>query len=175
MRFAPAFVIFVLSDLFALRCGATVYQSDGSVADVQRIHDRQAHDGDTITLPAGTFSWTSSPSITKGITLQGATAVTGAGGPNPTVNDVTIVKDNVPRSSDILSVSLNGNRLFPLTGITFAPGASQVFGSTDGAFHFSSTDSTARVRIDHRHFASIYSERSFTLMAFFTALRITTS
>jgi len=72
------------------------------------------------------------------------------------VNDVTIVKDDVPRNSTILSVSLEGNRVFRLAGITFAPGASQVNGSTDGAFHFSSPDLTARVRIDHCHFASLH-------------------
>ena len=148
--------VLILSGLFALRCGAAVYHSNGTAANIQQIHDTQAVDGDTITLPAGTFSWTSSPGITKAITLQGATTVTGAGGPNPTVNDVTIVKDDVPRNSTILSVSLEGNRVFRLTGITFAPGASQVNGSTDGAFHFSSPDLTARVRIDHCHFASLH-------------------
>ena len=148
--------VLILSGLFALRCGAAVYHSNGTAANIQQIHDTQAVDGDTITLPAGTFSWTSSPGITKGITLQGATTVTGAGGPNPTVNDATIVKDDVSRNSTILSVTISGNRVFRLTGITFAPGASQVNGSTDGAFHFSSPDLTARVRIDHCHFASLH-------------------
>jgi len=148
--------VLILSGLFALRCGAAVYHSNGTAANIQQIHDTQAVDGDTITLPAGTFSWTSSPGITKAITLQGATTVTGAGGPNPTVNDATIVKDDVSRNSTILSVTISGNRVFRLTGITFAPGASQVNGSTDGAFHFSSPDLTARVRIDHCHFASLH-------------------
>ena len=148
--------VLILSGLFALRCGAAVYHSNGTAANIQQIHDTQAVDGDTITLPAGTFSWTSSPGITKGITLQGATTLTGAGGPNPTVNDATIVKDDVSRNSTILSVTISGNRVFRLTGITFAPGASQVNGSTDGAFHFSSPDLTARVRIDHCHFASLH-------------------
>src|SRR2546421_425700 len=102
--------VLILSGLFALRCGAAVYHSNGTAANIQQIHDTQAVDGDTITLPAGTFSWTSSPGITKAITLQGATTVTGAGGPNPTVNDVTIVKDDVSRNSTILSVTISGNR-----------------------------------------------------------------
>jgi hypothetical protein len=153
-RPAAAFLILILSGFCAPRGGAAVYSSDGSVASVQALQNA-AHDGDTITLPAGTFSWTSNPSITKAITLQGATTVTGAGGPNPTVNDVTIVKDDVSGST-ILEVTISGNRVFRLTGITFAPGATQVNGSTDGAFHFSSPDLTARVRIDHCHFASLY-------------------
>jgi hypothetical protein len=148
--------VLISSGLFALRCGAAVYHSNGTGGNIQQIHDTQAVDGDTITLPAGTFSWTTTVRITKAVTLQGATTVTGAGGPNPTVNDVTIVKDDVSRNSTILDVSISGNRVFRLTGITFAPGASQVNGSTDGAFHFSSPDLTARVRIDHCHFASLH-------------------
>ena len=32
----------------------------------------QAQNGDTITLPAGTFAWTTGVTISKAITLQGA-------------------------------------------------------------------------------------------------------
>jgi len=49
-----------------------VYNSDGTAASVQYLHDNLAHDGDTITLPAGMFTWTSGVHLTKGITLQGA-------------------------------------------------------------------------------------------------------
>ena len=56
---------------FAGRCGATVYNSDGSAASVQGLQDA-ALNGDTITLPAGNFNWDSQISITKAITLQGA-------------------------------------------------------------------------------------------------------
>src|SRR5262249_17833464 len=48
-----------------------VWQSDGSPENIQSIHDTQAQDGDTIMLPAGTFSWTQIVIITKGITVQG--------------------------------------------------------------------------------------------------------
>ena len=65
--------ILILSGFPALRCGATVYQSDGSAASVQGLHDAVLN-GDTITLPAGTFTWTTRVSISKAITLQGAGA-----------------------------------------------------------------------------------------------------
>jgi hypothetical protein len=94
---AAAFVILILSGFLTPCCGAAVHQSNGSVADVQAVIN-QAKDGDTITLPAGTFSWTSTLNITKGITLQGQTTITGAGTSTPTVNDVTIIKDDTPRS-----------------------------------------------------------------------------
>jgi polygalacturonase len=45
-----------LSGLSAPLSGATVYHSDGSAAKVKALHNA-ALDGDTITLPAGTFTW----------------------------------------------------------------------------------------------------------------------
>src|SRR5206468_5967688 len=93
---AAAFVVLILSG-FLTPCGAAVHQSNGSVVDVQAVIN-QAKDGDTITLPAGTFSWTSTLNITKGITLQGQTTITGAGTSSPTIHDGTIIKDDTPRS-----------------------------------------------------------------------------
>src|SRR5438445_13379597 len=89
--------VLILSGLFALRCGAAVYHSNGTAANIQQIHDTQAVHGDTITIPAGTFSSTSSPRITKAITLQAATTVAGAGGPNTTLNDVSVVMGELSR------------------------------------------------------------------------------
>src|SRR6266850_4117361 len=56
---------------FASHCGATVYHSDGSAANVQALHNAVL-DGDTITLPAGKFSWSTGVTITKAIKIQGA-------------------------------------------------------------------------------------------------------
>src|SRR5947207_414745 len=71
------FLLFILifSSFFGSRCEATVYHSNGSAANVQQIHNTQAVDGDTITLPAGTFVWTGMVIITKSITIQGQTTV----------------------------------------------------------------------------------------------------
>ena len=57
---------------FGPHCGATVYHSNGSAASVQGMHDTQAQNGDTITLPAGTFIWTRRVHVTKAITLAGS-------------------------------------------------------------------------------------------------------
>src|SRR5215471_1524108 len=54
------------------RCGATVYNSNGTPENVQFIHDNEAQNGDTITIPLGTFHWSSPITITKAIKLQGA-------------------------------------------------------------------------------------------------------
>src|SRR6266576_6508282 len=50
---------------------ATVYDSDGSAASVQGLQNA-ALNGDTITLPSGTFTWTTRVAISKAISLQGA-------------------------------------------------------------------------------------------------------
>jgi hypothetical protein len=69
----------------------------------------KAVDGDTIIIPAGTCTWTSSLSITVGLTLQGA------GTPNTLPSQfgsgtlTTIIKSNVSSSSPMITV----------TGLTF--------------------------------------------------------
>jgi hypothetical protein len=89
---------------------ATVYDSDGSAASVQGLQNA-ALNGDTITLPSGTFTWTSRVTITKAIILQG----TGVGG--------TIVKDNV-QNTQLIYWDLRGvsNGAARLTGVEFQDG-----------------------------------------------------
>jgi hypothetical protein len=157
---AAAFVILILSGFCAPRCGAAVYHSEGSVADVQAAIN-QAQDGDTVIVPAGTASWTQRLEITKGITLQGATTISGAGTGSPTITDGTIIKDDTPRSGSgagILKVNIAPTQSFRMTGITFAPGSSTTKAASDGAFHLLSRGSSPNtsMRIDHCHFASLY-------------------
>jgi len=78
----------------------------GSGGYVQAL-STSANDGDIITLPAGTFVWTTKVTITKGITLQGGTG--------------TIVKDDV-QSGAFLSVTLKPAKLTTIAGITFQDG-----------------------------------------------------
>jgi len=60
-----------LGVVFASYCEATIFNSDGSATSVQALAN-QCLDGDTITLPTGTFTWSTTVTISKGITLQGA-------------------------------------------------------------------------------------------------------
>jgi hypothetical protein len=155
-----AFLILVLSGFPIQRCKARVFDSDGSEASVQAcIHS--AADGDIVTLPAGTFSWTYRLEITKGITLQGQTTISGAGTSNPTINDGTIIKDDTPRTGTgmgIIRATMNASQSFRLTGVTFAPGSSTQIARGNGAFNLDSRDSSPNraMRIDHCHFASLY-------------------
>jgi len=76
---------------------AVINAKSASLADVS-FAIRSAHEGDTVIVPAGTASWTSSLVITKGITLQGATSI-GDSLNSPTVTDETVVLDDVPRKA----------------------------------------------------------------------------
>jgi hypothetical protein len=157
MKSATAFVILILSGFSAPRCGATVYESNGSLANVQALHNA-AKNGDTITLPAGTFSWTSQLNITKGITLQGQTTISGAGTATPSVNDLTIIKDDTPRTGAILKATTSSSQSFRLTGITFSPGASTASGAR--AVLLTGGDSAAtHARVDNCHFDALHQGR----------------
>ena len=153
--------IFILSGFSALRCEATVYQSNGSEANIQSIHDTQAQDGDTITLPAGTFTWTSALNITKGITLQGQTTISGAGTANPIINDGTIIRDDtLPRglSNYIIAARMaTSAQSFRLTGITFRPGTTTTVGHAP--IRLRSDVENKNMRVDHCHFDHLYQTR----------------
>lgn len=60
-------------------CQAMIWNSDGSVSNVQSIHDEQAVNGDTITMPPGAFTWPTGFAMSKGITLQGNSTVINRG------------------------------------------------------------------------------------------------
>lgn len=131
--------IVVSTGLSALRCGATVYQSDGSAASVQGIHNAVLN-GDTITLPAGTFIWNTQIRITKNITLAGA----GQG--------KTIIYDNVPKTGGddgmipMFFAGISGN--LRVTGFTvrgMAPSPGNFYNQGTIAV----TGTSHSVRIDH--------------------------
>jgi hypothetical protein len=165
LKSAAAFVILILSGFSAPRCDATIHDSDGSAASVQALHNA-ARDGDTITIPAGTFTWLRGITITKGITLKGQTTITGAGTATPTANDQTIILDDTPRGGQILKTTLNPSQNFRITGCTFRPSpTTPTNGTTDGAFILSSIGATGNktIRVDHCHFANLNQGRIFWL------------
>src|SRR5207247_5803355 len=124
---------------FAPRCGATVYHSDGSAINVQLIHDTLAQNGDTITLPAGTFSWTIAVTITKIITLQGQGTGTGGG-------DQTVIIDNYALGQPLLNFQAGSTSASRVTGITVQSGSGSI---KDGGTI--KIGGPGNVRIDHCH------------------------
>ena len=146
-----------------LSASAVVYNSDGTVQNIQAIHNNQAVDGDTIMVPAGTFSWTARLVITKGITLQGQTTISGAGTANPIINDGTIVRDDTPRSGAyayILAAQMaTGTQSFRLTGITFTAGTTTVLCPGNGPIRLHADTENKNMRVDHCHFDHLYQTR----------------
>src|SRR5215469_10510534 len=103
-------LILIWSGFYAPRCRAAVYYSNGSVANVQQIHDTLAVDGDTIMLPAGTFTWNTHVRFTKAVNVQGAGI------------SRTIINDNVPKTggeqSVLWSFDVAAGRSIRVTGFT---------------------------------------------------------
>jgi hypothetical protein len=142
-----------------------VFNSDGTSTggpnSIQTLHDATAcHDGDTITIPAGTFTWTTGISITKAITLQGQTTIVGdhttygLTGVRPTVNDATIIRDNVtavgspPRSPALMAITNNtATGTFRLTGVTLT----SVVRIVDTSFMINIAGTSGKIRVDHVH------------------------
>jgi hypothetical protein len=141
--------ILILSGFSGPRCAATVYHSNGSAANVQQIHNNQAHNGDTITVPAGTFSWSARVNLTKAIILKGATTCNSATG---VCNDQTIIQDNISRRLNQGLIELRGNAGQRITGLTFRAGLTGT--GYNGMIRVEA--GTTPVRIDHCHFNGTY-------------------
>ena len=99
----------IFSSFLAPQSRAAIYQSNGTAASIQSIHNNQAHNGDTITLPAGILHWATGVTISKAITLQGA----GVG--------TTVIMDSV-QSGQLIQVTLAAGNLTRITGIEFQDG-----------------------------------------------------
>jgi hypothetical protein len=140
--------------------GATINAASAALADVTSAIS-SASDGDTVVVPAGSADWTSVLTITKGITLLGATTVTNPGTQNPSVNDLTIIRDDSPlntKQSGLIQANLNPSQSFRLTGFTFTHG-SRTTANDVGVVHLQSSTSSSpqlNMRVDHCHFDQIY-------------------
>jgi hypothetical protein len=129
---------------------ATVYDSDGSSANIQSIHDTLAQDGDTITLPSGTFNWTGAVWITKAITLKGNSTTNAPA--NSASIDNTIVLDNHAFGQNVGLIQMKAPGGQRVTGITFMKGTSQQMDS-NGIIKI---EGTIPSRVDHCVFDHLY-------------------
>ena len=121
---------------------ATTWPSDGTTASVQSIHDNQAQNGDTITLPAGAFTWANGVTIRKGITLRGvagATQISRA----PAYTNALITITGLPTN---LPVRVTGIRFNQALGQDIDRQAISINGPYGGSWGLT------RVRVDHCYF-----------------------
>jgi hypothetical protein len=154
---------------------ATIKAASSSRADVGTAVAAAA-DGDTVIVPAGTASWTATLEVTKGITIQGATTITGTRD-NPTVTDATIILDDIPRgkgggdsaivrpradfgagrsrgaSSALIRATVGLGKRFRLTGFTFRRGGLTKVAQNGGV---RLTGTCQAMRVDHCHFDGLY-------------------
>lgn len=142
---------------------AAINAASVSFADV-RSAVASASDGDTVVIPAGTASWTSALRVTKAITLQGQTTVSGDHTGTMSANDQTIIRDDIPRSGNAwyLWFQPTAGTNARITGITFRYGAT-VTTVNENFAGLILIGSSSQVRVDHCHFDGLYQAQNVTV------------
>jgi hypothetical protein len=125
-----------------------------SLADVHSAI-ASAHEGDTVKVPAGTASWTSTLVISKGITLAGANA--------QATDDRTVIVDDVAASARgtaaIMEAPIKSGQALRISGLTFRAGSRRTKSPRGAAIHIKDGAAGASLRapcdslrVDHCHF-----------------------
>jgi hypothetical protein len=148
-------IVTISFGLITASAQSMVWQSDGTPQNIQFIHDNQATDGDTITLPAGAFTWSTHVTITKGITIQGLTTVNSDTG---VCDDQTKLVDNLnpnyPGGEGYFHCTANAVQNLRITGLTFTGTGGTNTTKYNGAVRVGGNSTT--VRFDHLHFDNLY-------------------
>ncbi len=145
----------ILSGFSAPAASATTWLSNGSASNVQALQN-SARDGDTITLPAGTFFWATTVTITKGITVIGQTTTDPV---RKTANDQTIISVNTGANGNtpLLVVDSAFGKSYRVSGITFRTGRT-------GGMNYNGmvqlNGNSQAVRLDHCHFDDLAYENN---------------
>jgi len=128
--------------------GAIINARSPALVDVETAIGL-AKDGDTVIVPAGTANWASQLIITKGITFQGQTTITGAGTSTPIATDKTIIKNDVTSKPNMINVTITAAQSFRLTGFTLRANLSK---GTQVNLGGSGSASVTNMRVDNCHF-----------------------
>jgi hypothetical protein len=161
-RRAPSWAIGLLLSLLLILPGratfaAIINASSVSFAAVSAAVG-SASPGDTVIIPAGTASWQSTLTIPSGITLQGATTVSGDHTTGSwTANDLTVIRDSVPISGAagnavLITFNCPAGQSGRITGITFNAGSRTTRPNTGGIVLNGWSTS---MRIDHCNFSGL--------------------
>ena len=169
-RTLPIFKWFILIGcLWAFQATAqqTYKAASCSGPDVQTaINNETAHavDGDIITIPAGTCTWTGGTALkgtfTTSVTIQGAGAISATtGGASTTGSDQTIIIDNLTapssnttRPSSTMSFTITSGKTIRITGFSLQANASSVAPSGgELSIGPSGNPLASSIRVDHMH------------------------
>jgi len=130
--------------------GATYTAASCNQADVQTAIANElasAADGDIISIPSGSCSWSGSTmtaSFTHSVTIQGAGAISAtAGGVSTTGSDLTSITNNI---GQMMQFATTSGKSFRFTGIAILATAN----AANGMVEISGT--SVAVRVDHCHF-----------------------
>lgn len=128
----------------------TINAASCNATDVQSALNSVTSTTTTVTIPAGTCTWTTRVSLTV---PSGSTklSILGAGSQNTTGGgDATVIVDNDATDSQLLSITTAAaSSYFRLAGLTFQGGNGGVKYAVVGVGGFSQ-----KVRVDHNHFNS---------------------
>lgn len=149
MRILAALLITTLTAF-----GATIVSDSASYTDVATAV-ASASNGDTVTIPAGTATWTTGFELDKAITLQGA----GVG--------QTIIKDGIADGSRFWDVALVANLTTRITGIEFQDDGAGA-GYIPRIKVSGSNIDNRRLRVDNCKFSSL----SYAAMDLYTVLGV---
>lgn len=148
------------------QAGQTYTAASVAETDVQACYTLEQVsplDGDIISIPAGSATWSSQWTFSpnKTLTFQGAGAVipssscTFAPGSACTTTqgtDLTIITDGTSGGNRMFIATIASNKTFRWTGIEYIFPNSNTNKGTDGQFLFECNDGTCLLRIDHNHF-----------------------
>jgi hypothetical protein len=135
---------------------ATTWQTDGSASNVQFTHDVMAVDGDTLTIPIGTFHWPVTVVISKAITVQGTCTTDVDAG---TAVKSTVIIDDLTSNNPLIRMGNQNAGIHTaggmrITGIDWEPG----IGTTKlGLLEYNdgSIAPNAPIRVDHNYFGDL--------------------
>jgi hypothetical protein len=152
----------LLLTFYALPVKATTYPAatcnSSDVATAINAAIAAAHDGDIVSIPSGTCTWTTAVNgtFTSSVTIQGAGAISATtGGASTTGTDQTTIIDNISGTNhNVMSFSTTAGKSFRLTGIAILQNSSSIVAG-NGLLGISGTSTS--VRIDHNHFYSYVS------------------
>ncbi len=151
---------FLLGALFSTTARATTWPAAScSEADVAAALGHVAADGDTVTIPAGTCSWTTSLTYNQvySTSIIGAGSQTIVGG-----GDVTVIVDNFTTNSALVKLNLSSSKILRMSGLTFQGGSG---GVKDAGMINIGGPGTARLDHDHFNFQTYNSApRSFIVV-----------
>ncbi|MEK6840699.1 MAG: PGF-pre-PGF domain-containing protein [Nanoarchaeota archaeon] len=131
---------------FGITGAATINASNCSYSAVESAVNAAA-DNDTVVIPAcpSGVNWTTTLTITKGITLQGQGI-----GQTVLIDGVSKGDSNCAGAGSILTFNVNSPKTFRLTGLTIRGSAPDAFGCNKG--HLIIQGTSKSFRIDHVRF-----------------------